>query len=76
MVIETASLEDAQAILELQRLACQSEAVLYQDFMIQPLTQSLEELINKVGNLLTFDPTLLLIKPTNIGLTFAAVCQH
>ena len=39
-----ASLEDAAAILELQKLAYQSEARIYNDFAIPPLTQTLAEL--------------------------------
>lgn len=44
MIVETASLQDAPAILELQKLAYQSEAALYQDPTIQPLLQNLEEI--------------------------------
>lgn len=39
-----ASIEDAAAILELQKLAYQSEAKLYNDFSIPPLIQTMEEL--------------------------------
>lgn len=42
--ITHASSEDAIAILELQKLAYQSEALLYNDFNIPPLTQTLDEL--------------------------------
>ena len=42
--ITRASIEDAATILELQKLAYQSEAQLYNDFSIPPLTQTLEEL--------------------------------
>jgi len=42
--ITRASSEDAAAILELQKLAYQSEAQLYNDFSIPPLTQTLGEL--------------------------------
>lgn len=42
--ITHASSEDAEVILELQKLAYQSEAQLYNDFGIPPLTQTLEEL--------------------------------
>ena len=41
--IAQASPEDAEAILELQMLAYQSEAQLYNDFDIPPLTQTLDE---------------------------------
>jgi ribosomal protein S18 acetylase RimI-like enzyme len=39
-----ATLGDAEAILDLQRVAYRSEAELYQDFEIPPLTQSIEDL--------------------------------
>lgn len=42
--ITQASPEDAAAILELQKLAYQSEARIYDDVSIPPLTQTLEEL--------------------------------
>jgi len=42
--ISPAGLHDASAILELQRLAYQSEARLYHDGSIAPLTQTLESL--------------------------------
>jgi indole-3-glycerol phosphate synthase len=44
VMIERATIGDAQAILNLQKLAYQSEAELYQDWTISPLTQTLEEL--------------------------------
>lgn len=44
MIIEKANVTDAAAILALQRLAYQSEAALYADFTIPPLTQTLGEL--------------------------------
>jgi ribosomal protein S18 acetylase RimI-like enzyme len=44
--IAHASHEDAPAILELQKLAYQSEARLYNDWNIPPLTQTLDELIS------------------------------
>ncbi len=42
MNIEQATVEDARDILELQRLAYQSEAELYDDWSIPPLTQTLD----------------------------------
>lgn len=45
MLIETAGPKDAETILQLQRLAYQSEAELYQDWSIPPLTESLAELL-------------------------------
>lgn len=44
MEIRNASVEDAEIILALQRLAFQSEAAIYDDFMIRPLTESLEDI--------------------------------
>ncbi|MFI5531109.1 GNAT family N-acetyltransferase [Kitasatospora sp. NPDC051853] len=42
--ISVASVEDAEAILKLQYLGYQSEAELYGDWAIEPLTQTLESL--------------------------------
>ena len=42
--IELASAEDTEAILRLQQLAYQSEARLYNDWSLPPLTQTLESL--------------------------------
>ena len=44
LLIEHAEIDDAQAVLDLQKLAYQSEAELYQDWTSLPLTQTLEEL--------------------------------
>jgi GNAT superfamily N-acetyltransferase len=44
MIITRARIEDAREILELQKLAYQSEALLYQDEALPPLLQTLEEL--------------------------------
>jgi GNAT superfamily N-acetyltransferase len=44
MMIERATVHDAEAILSLQKLAYQSEAKIYDDFTIPPLTQTLEEI--------------------------------
>jgi ribosomal protein S18 acetylase RimI-like enzyme len=43
VLVVSAALADAEAILALQRLAYQSEARLYDDWSIPPLTQTLEE---------------------------------
>jgi ribosomal protein S18 acetylase RimI-like enzyme len=48
MVIEPARIEDARDILELQRLAYQSEAAIYNDYSIPPLTQTLEGMKNDI----------------------------
>src|SRR4030043_1149577 len=46
MRVERATVDDAESILSLQKIAYQSEAEIYNDFTILPLTQTLEE-INK-----------------------------
>lgn len=45
--IELASIDDAPDILPLQQLAYQSEAALYQDWTLPPLTQTLDSLIDE-----------------------------
>lgn len=47
LTIERALPQDAPAILALQRLAFQSEAALYNDWSIPPLTQTLEALLEE-----------------------------
>lgn len=44
MLVEHASLEDAEEILALQKLAYLSEAGIYQDYSIPPLTQTPEQI--------------------------------
>jgi 2-aminoadipate transaminase len=44
MRIDRATVEDAKEILDLQKLAYQSEAEIYNDYTIPPLTQTLEEM--------------------------------
>jgi len=44
IIVKKAKPEDLDAILELQYAAYQSEALLYNNFSIQPLTQTLDEL--------------------------------
>lgn len=44
MNIEAATIQDAQPILALQKLAYVSEAEIYNDFNIDPLTQTLDSL--------------------------------
>lgn len=41
MIITQATIADAEEILDLQKLAYQSEAAIYQDYSIPPLTQTL-----------------------------------
>jgi ribosomal protein S18 acetylase RimI-like enzyme len=47
--IRDASEADAAEILEIQRLAFHGQAVLYHDFTLPPLTQTLEELVRDFG---------------------------
>ncbi len=47
--IEPATPDNATTILELQRLAYQSEASLYNDYNIAPLTQTLAEMLTDFG---------------------------
>jgi ribosomal protein S18 acetylase RimI-like enzyme len=46
VIIERAKLEDSKEILDLQKLAYQSEAEIYDDDTIPPLTQTLGEIRN------------------------------
>jgi ribosomal protein S18 acetylase RimI-like enzyme len=50
MDIIEASISDAQEILSLQKLCYLSEAEIYNDYKIPPLTQSLEEIKNEFEN--------------------------
>ena len=52
MVIRKASVENAEEILNLQELAYQSEAAIYNDYSIPPLTQSLEEIRDDFENMI------------------------
>lgn len=45
--IERASISDAEEILILQRLAYRSEAEIYNDFTMEPLVQSLEQILQQ-----------------------------
>ncbi|HOZ48292.1 MAG TPA: GNAT family N-acetyltransferase [Candidatus Hydrogenedentes bacterium] len=49
VVIREASLEDAEEILALQKLAYQSEARLYDDWTLPPLMQAIESLQEEFG---------------------------
>lgn len=51
MEISLAAIEDAEQILELQKLAYQSEAEIYQDYNIPPLTQTISEIKEEFDNL-------------------------
>lgn len=50
--IERATADDAADILELQKLAYESEARLYQDWNLPPLTQSLESMRDDIASML------------------------
>ena len=50
MEITLANIEDAPQILSLQKLAYQSEAQIYQDYTIPPLTQTIEEIKGDFNN--------------------------
>jgi len=54
MFISQASIEDAEAILKLQKIAYQSEAQLCNDFSISPLTQTLEQIIAESATPIVF----------------------
>lgn len=47
MLIEPATTNDAAEILVLQKLSYASEAEIFDDFGIQPLTQTLDELVRE-----------------------------
>ena len=55
--ITQASTEDADAILALQKLAYQSEAKLYHDWSLPPLTQTVESLISEFETSLVLKAT-------------------
>ncbi|MDY6834938.1 MAG: GNAT family N-acetyltransferase [Chloroflexota bacterium] len=44
MIIKRALIADAKEILALQKLSYQSEAAIYNDYTIEPLTQSIEQM--------------------------------
>ncbi|HUS71545.1 MAG TPA: GNAT family N-acetyltransferase [Sedimentisphaerales bacterium] len=50
MEISLANIEDATEILRLQKQAYQSEAAIYQDYSIAPLTQTIEEIKGEFDN--------------------------
>jgi GNAT superfamily N-acetyltransferase len=50
MIITQATAADAAEILDLQKLAYQSEAAIYQDYGIPPLTQTLAEIEAEMQN--------------------------
>jgi GNAT superfamily N-acetyltransferase len=58
MVIEKASIADAKEILKLQKLAYLSEAKIYNDYTIPPLTQTLEETLEDFANCIILKATI------------------
>lgn len=60
MNIQKATIDDLQEILDLQKKAFYSEAVLYNDFNISPLHQTIEEITQEF-----FHKQILLIKQEN-----------
>ena len=58
ITIGPASLDDAEAILALQKLAYQSEARFYDDWSLPPLTQDLASLREELGTSLVLKATV------------------
>jgi len=58
ILIELASATDAQEILDLQKIAYQSEAALYNDYSIPPLTQSLDQIQKDFQQQIVFKASL------------------
>ena len=56
--IGVASTEDAETILALQKLAYRSEAELYKDWSIPPLTQTIESLLGEFTSMTVLKATL------------------
>src|SRR5208283_5305475 len=68
-MIARAGLNDAEAILRLQKLAYHSEAMIYDDFSIPPLTQTLENLQSEFG-------TKIILTATANGRIVGSVRAH
>lgn len=66
MEIEVASPSDAEPILALQKIAYRSEAALYDDYSIAPLTQTLEQITAEFEE-------LLFLKATEAGTVIGSV---
>jgi ribosomal protein S18 acetylase RimI-like enzyme len=58
MLIELANVGDAQEILDLQKLAYESEAAIYNDYSIPPLTQTLDQMETDFQNQVVVKATL------------------
>ena len=69
MIITTATPEDAQAILDLQRLAYRSEVELYGDDTLPPLTETVDQIRAEFGH-------RLILKAVDDGLIVGSVRAH
>ncbi len=69
MIIETAPVEDAEEILDLQKLAYISEAKIYDDYGIPPLVQTLREMQADFAG-------LLFLKASDDGKIVGSVRAH
>jgi ribosomal protein S18 acetylase RimI-like enzyme len=58
VTISDASADDAEVLLALQKLAYQSEAKLYNDWSLPPLTQTLESLLEDLTHSIVLKATL------------------
>jgi ribosomal protein S18 acetylase RimI-like enzyme len=58
VTISDASTGDAEVLLALQRLAYQSEARLYNDWSLPPLTQTIESLLEELAHSIVLKATL------------------
>jgi ribosomal protein S18 acetylase RimI-like enzyme len=58
MLVELANLSDAQNILDLQILAYQSEAAIYNDYSIPPLIQTIDEMEKDLRQQVAFKVTI------------------
>jgi len=58
MIVERASIKDAEEILALQKLAYQSEAEIYADYSLRPLTQTTEQMADDFAKQLFLKATI------------------
>ncbi len=59
MKVEEAGIQDAEDVLELQKIAYVSEAEIINDYNIQPLSQTLEDTIDEFKNQLVLKATVI-----------------
>ena len=69
MIIKQATSEDIAEILNLQKLAYKSEAEIYNNYRIQPLTQTIDEIICEFN-------TRTFIKAVHDGIIVGSVRAH